>query len=99
MLYFIDYRLANISIHTSNVPSPEDPSTSSSDWIFRHYRQDPYGAVGTIDFNPPIEAQHVAVISTLVGEPLSLAEVLVYGKFDDCNLKTDYRIENPLAMI
>ena len=81
MLCIIDYRLANISIYTSNGPLPEDPSTSSSDWIFRHYRQDPYDSVGTIDFNQPIEAQHVAVISTLVDEPLSLAEVLVYGKF------------------
>ena len=81
MLYFIDYRLANISIYTSNEQSPEDPSTSSSDWIFRHYRQNPYGAVGTIDFNPPIEAQHVAVIGNLVSAPLSLAEVLIFGKF------------------
>ena len=81
MLCIIDCRLANISIYTSNEQSPEDPSTSSSDWIFRHYRQNPYGAVGTIDFNPPIETQHVAVISTLVNAPLSLAQVLVFGKF------------------
>ena len=81
MFCFIDYRLANISIYTSNEPLPENPSTSSFDWISRHYRQDPYGAIGAIDFNPPIEAQHVAVISTVVGEPLSLAEVIVYGKF------------------
>ena len=78
LIIHVGYRLAKISILTSNVPLPETPSNSSSDWTFKNYRNNAYGDVGTIDFNPPIEAQHVAVIST-AGRHLALAEVMVFG--------------------
>ena len=77
--FYLDYRLAKIYIYTSNVSSPKLPSTSSPDWTLRDYRKEPYGAVGIIDLNQPIEAQHVAVISTLTGASLTLAEVAIYG--------------------
>ena len=47
----------------------------------RNYQEKAYGAVGTVDFYPPIEAQHVAVISILTDAPLTLAEVTIYGLF------------------
>ena len=75
----LDYRLAELYILTSNVPSPETPSTYSPHWITRYYRKEPYGAVGTLDFNPQVKAQHLAVISVLTNAPLSLAEVIIYG--------------------
>ena len=75
----VDYRLAEIYILTSSIPSPESPSTYSSDWINRFYRNEPYGDVGTIHLNPQISAQHVAVVSVLTNAPLSLAEVIIYG--------------------
>ena len=34
-----------------------------------------------MDFYPPIEGQHVAVISILTDAPLTLAEVTIYGLF------------------
>ena len=60
---------------------PESPSNTSFDWTFRHYEAGSYGAVGTVDFNPQISAQHVAVVSVLIDAPLSLAEVIIYGMF------------------
>ena len=52
----------------------------SADWVNRTYREEPYGAVGTIDFIPAITARHVAVYC-LCPTALALAEVEVYGKF------------------
>ena len=80
---YVDYRLAKISICTSSLSSPTSAAgfNSSLDWTSRNYREEAYGAVGTIEFNPPIEARHVAVISTLDGSPLALVEVKVLGMF------------------
>ena len=52
-------------------------------WINRNYQREAYGAVGIINFTFPIEAQHVAVYSEN-DEPLSLVEVVVYGKWINC---------------
>ena len=75
--YIVEDRLAKISILTSTSTSPSDPP---ADWVNRTYREEPYGAVGIIDFIPAITARHVAVYSGN-NKPLSLAEVEVYGKF------------------
>ena len=59
--------------------SPADPANDSSDWILRsniNIRE----RIVTIDYDPPIVAQHVAVIRFDTIE-LSLLEVEVYGKF------------------
>ena len=76
--YIVEFRLAKISILTSTPTSPSDPP--SAEWVNRTYREEPYGAVGIIDFKPAIAARHVAVYSNNT-EPLSLAEVEVYRKF------------------
>ena len=76
--YIVEFRLAKISILTSTSTSPSDPP--SADWVNRTYREEPYGAVGIIDFIPAITARHVAVHSGN-NETLALAEVEVYGKF------------------
>ena len=73
------YRLANISIYSSTVKTPDTPSSLSPDWTFRNHQDRAYDAIGEIMFNSPIEMQHVAVLSGSV-EDLSLAEVEVYGK-------------------
>ena len=59
--------------------SPSDPANDSSDWILR---SDINRAriVVTIDYDPPIAAQHVAVIRFDTLE-LALTEVMAYGKF------------------
>ena len=59
--------------------SPTDPANDSSDWILRsHVNVREY--IVTIDYNPPIVAQHVAVIRSDTIE-LALLEVEVYCKF------------------
>ena len=73
------YRLANISIYSSTVKTPDTPSSLSPDWTFRNHQDEAYGAIGVIKFDSPIEMRHVAVLSGSV-EDLSLAEVEVYGK-------------------
>ena len=57
--------------------SPADPANDSSDWILRSHID--RVRVATIDYDPPIVAQHVAVIRSDRLE-LSLLEVMVYGK-------------------
>ena len=58
--------------------SPEDLEEDLSDWILRN----PIGKgkVVTVNYNPPIVAQHVAVFRFDQLE-LALSEVMVYGKF------------------
>ena len=77
----VEDRLALISILTSNSTStqPADPSRVSNAWVTANYRELTYAAVGIIDFRPATIARHVAVYSENL-EPLSLAEVEVYGK-------------------
>ena len=58
--------------------SPADPANDSSDWILRR-RTNVKEYMVTKDYDPPIAAQHVAVIRFDTLE-LSLAEVMVYGK-------------------
>ena len=58
--------------------SPADPANDSSDWILRsNINIEAY--LVTIEYDPPIVAQHVAVIRSDRLE-LSLLEVMVYGK-------------------
>ena len=59
--------------------SPTDPANDSSDWILRSNINSRERIV-TIDYDPPIVAQHVAVIRFDTAE-LLLLEVEVYGKF------------------
>ena len=76
---FLDYYLENQSIYTSDIPAPSDPANGSSDWILRSHiniRE----RLMTIEYDPPIVAQHVAIIRSDTVE-LGLVEVLVYGKF------------------
>ena len=58
--------------------SPADPANDSSDWILRSSIN--RERIVTINYDPPIVAQHVAVIRFDAFE-LSLVEVMVYGKF------------------
>ena len=59
--------------------SPTDPATGSFDWILRS-NINIKERLFTIDYDPPIVAQHVAVIRSDTIE-LALVKVLVYGKF------------------
>ena len=59
--------------------SPTDPADDSSDWILRRNVNISETSF-TIEYDPPIVAQHVAVIRSDTVE-LGLVEVLVYGKF------------------
>ena len=59
--------------------SPADPANDSFDWILTRPIISRKRIV-TINYDPPIVAQHVAVIRSDTVE-LSLAEVMVYGKF------------------
>ena len=65
-------------MYTSTITPPADPSSDSPDWILR--RHNSRVRVITLDYDPPIAAQHVAVIRFDTRE-LALAEVMVYGKF------------------
>ena len=76
--YIVVDRLAKVTILTSTSTSPSNPP--SADWVNRNYREEPYGAVGIIDYIPAITARHVAVYSNNT-EVLTLAEVEVYGRF------------------
>ena len=58
--------------------SPSDPANDSSDWILRS-NINRARIVVTIDYDPPIAAQHVAVIRSDKLE-LALVEVMVHGK-------------------
>ena len=57
--------------------SPTDPASDSSDWILRSDINSRERIV-TIDYDPPIVAQHVAVIR-FDTEELALQEAEVYG--------------------
>ena len=58
--------------------SPSDPAKDSSDWILSNHISK--GNMVTVDCDPPIKAQHVAVFRFDQLE-LALSEVMVYGKF------------------
>ena len=58
--------------------SPADPANDSSDWILRSNINIRERIVVTIDYDPPIVAQHVAVIR-FDTEELALQEAEVYG--------------------
>ena len=58
--------------------SPDDFVDYSSDWTKRNHISK--GNVVTVDNDPPIKAQHVAVFRFDQLE-LALSEVMVYGKF------------------
>ena len=58
--------------------SPTNPANDSSDWMLRS-NINSRETLFTIDYDPPIIAQHVAVIRFDKME-LSLLEVEVYGK-------------------
>ena len=58
--------------------SPADPANDSSDWILRSNINSREQLV-TIDYDPPITAQHVAVIRFDTIE-MALVEVGVHGK-------------------
>ena len=59
--------------------SPADPANDSSDWILRSPVNRTKSAAIAIDYDPPITAQHVAVIRFDRLE-LALLEVEIYGK-------------------
>ena len=59
--------------------TPGDPANDSSDWIFRS-NINIKGYIVSINYDPPIVAQHVAVIR-FDTEELALVEVMAYGKF------------------
>ena len=59
--------------------SPADPANDSSDWILTSNINSRKLLV-SIDYDPPIVAQNVAVIRFDTVE-LALVEVTVYGKF------------------
>ena len=77
--FFAVGRLARISILTASQQTPGDPSLTSDHWAVQHYQEGAYGAVGVIDFNPLVEAWHLAVLSQN-NEQLNLVEVEVLGK-------------------
>ena len=71
--------MENQAIYTSDIPAPANPANNSSDWILRsniNIRE----RLVSIDYDPTIVAQHVAVIRFGKLE-LALVEVLVCGKF------------------
>ena len=78
-LIFEDNYLDNQTLYTSDILSPADPADDSSDWILRRHVQNK-SLIFTIVYDPPIVAQHVAVIRSDMLE-LGLLEVEVFGKF------------------
>ena len=66
-------------MYTSTITSPADPSSDSPDWIFR--QRNSREQVVTLDYDPPIAVQHVAVFRFDRLE-LALLEVEIYGQFD-----------------
>ena len=64
-------------MYTSTITSPADPSSVSPDWIIREHNS--RVRVMTLDYDPPIAVQHVAVFRFDRLE-LALREVEVYGK-------------------
>ena len=66
-------------MYTSTITSPADPSSDSPDWILR--QRNSRVKVVTIDYDPPIAVQHVAVFRFDRLE-LALLEVEIYGQFD-----------------
>ena len=65
-------------MYTSTITPPADPSSDSPDWILR--RHNSRVRVITLDYDPPIAAQHVAVFRFDTLE-LALLEVEIYGQF------------------
>ena len=65
-------------MYTSTITSPADPSSDSPDWIFR--RHSSRVKIVTLEYDPPIAVQHLAVFRFDKLE-LALLEVEVYGKF------------------
>ena len=61
------------SLYTSASPSP-----TSNGWVFRGFLYLYFGK-NVKEFDPPIEAQHVGLMS-ISNKGLPLAEVEVYGK-------------------
>ena len=66
-------------MYTSTITSPADPSSDSPDWILR--QRNNRVKVVTLNYDPPIAAQHVAVFRFDRLE-LALLEVEIYGQFD-----------------
>ena len=58
--------------------SPSEPANESPDWMLRNHISK--GNMVTVDCDPPIAAQHVAVFR-FDKLQLVLSEVMVYGKF------------------
>ena len=65
-------------MYTSTITSPADPSSDSPDWILR--QRNSRVKIVTLDYDPPIAVQHVAMFRFDKLE-LALLEVEVYGKF------------------
>ena len=78
ILSFEAYFLDNTTVYTSTITPPADPSSDSPDWILR--QRNSKVKVVTLDYDPPITVQHVAVFRFDRLE-LALLEVEVYGKF------------------
>ena len=75
-------RLAKITILSSDKGGPGNPNVTSTNWVMRDYREEPYDSLRIIDFKPPFLARHLVVFSEN-DEPLSLAEVEIYGMLFD----------------
>ncbi|XP_067943686.1 receptor-type tyrosine-protein phosphatase delta-like isoform X3 [Watersipora subatra] len=74
----VEGRLKWVHVLISNsAGEPSSPSLSSPDWIQLSYRENPYPSVGSVEFTPPAEAQHVAVYNNH-SKGLCLVEVKIY---------------------
>ncbi|XP_067947078.1 fucolectin-4-like [Watersipora subatra] len=79
-------RLRKVSILTSNKAQPSDPALTSGDWTRVSYQDPYYPEVATLNFNPPIEGQNVAILNTHV-EGLALAEVEIRETTENSKVK------------
>ena len=68
-----------ITLKTTLLEMPGDPLSLAANWTDQRYREDAYDEVGIEDFDPYIEARHVAIHQN-VQQLLGFREFMVFGK-------------------
>lgn len=75
-------RLTQMSVLTSVFWSrTEIPENSSSQWEFQSYKESAYLEIEVMEFIDPIQARHVALVSSNTAPYMQIAEVKIYGRF------------------
>ena len=69
----------SITLKTTLLETPGDPLYLAANWTDQRFRQPAYGEVGIENFDPYLEARHVAILQGFRTK-LGIREFMVFGK-------------------